>query len=186
MNWESAEIQGMTMKYARNNVWRFKGELDFDDLMQEFALVHMQVTERADASRGDSAFMALYKTALGWRLTDMIRLHVGKLKCASKVHCGGVSDEDEIDGFVSMMGVSDEHTRENAEIALALDEAPAGIREYVEAKLTGTLKQMLPTGVVETTHEAIKRLTGVCASTFYTRLRAWGEASLGLEPLVRD
>lgn len=83
--------------FARKNVWRCHGQLDVDDLIQEFWLVFHRVDERyADATKTPKHLMALFMTSCSRRMIDIAK-QCSRKKASNTLLL--VGDEEEESGY---------------------------------------------------------------------------------------
>lgn len=191
MEWTDRVVQGYVRRFARNNAWHFIGVLDEPDLIQEFALVFIDVKNRQGLEHTARQFMEFFKRALRWRLIDLIREHVGTRHSAetmqasaaeSRARSGNTSHANDVSALDSYQrgvlrkvdgGFDDVDTR--LDFAAVMKEAPEPVRRYVHARASGTFKRR-----GETVIQAIPRVTGMPRSSFYKMLQTWGQREGGL------
>lgn len=179
MDWVDQKVQACASAAARANLWRFVGELDYSDLMQEFALVFLRVHDREAES--ETHFMRMFQRGMRWTILQLITYHVGRQRCDCKMLASVLErqasearvqsgDYTEIVGA----GKPDETIRQREVIRL-LSEAPPSVRKYLTARMLGEIREREKH---ETTHAAIRRLTGRRPATVRDEARAWAEAAL--------
>ena len=186
MEWASPEVRGYATRIAHHNAWRFRGELDVADLVQEFALAFLKVKRAANPSFGPAAFMLLFKNKVEWTLVSLIRKHVGTGRCDCRIQASMIEASPAEGGshggdFTEILGQWEMGGQ--AELNLIFEEAPEVIRRFIEAKLLGTLQRVRVDGTLEPAKKAIRRFTGMDPNAFYRLLRRWGEDALGLPAL---
>lgn len=179
LTWESPEVFGYARRMANRHEWKFCGELDRDDLMQEFAIAFIEVVNIADPERGPRAIMALYKTKVAWLITDLSRkLHFAKRDVSRKVSLTPFLEHlfewgnnyylprtryEEV-GFIPSVP-SDEDFRD---LGMLIEEAPATVRLYINGLLTISLGR-------KKLRRALQRLTGIQEDSFRKDLVVWGK-----------
>jgi hypothetical protein len=199
--WDSREIQGYARSYAAAQAPLFHGEVDEQDLLQEFAVCYVQVSRMADPERGPSAFMALFKNRIAWRVTSMKRALLGTRQVARKIQFSSIEASGVSGGRnhtsrskESRAGDTLSQTRDIAtvvgdklmdttafadlEYGWILDEAPQPIRAMLEAKRDGTFNRLDG----ESGKEMIRRITGMPPSTFYEFCGEWVRSVLDGAP----
>ena len=182
MDWTDPKVQGSASAVARANLWRFVGELDYSDLMQEFALVFLRVVERG--AENETHFMRMFQRGMKWTVLQLITYHIGRERCDCKMLASVLerqASEARVQpgDYTEIVGVGklDETIRQR-EVVRLLNDAPLSVRKYLMARLRGEIRERCSDGRRETTHEAIRRVTGRRPATVRDEARAWAEAAL--------
>jgi len=185
MEWTDPKVYGCASATAKANVWRFASELDYGDLMQEFALVFIRL-QRSGKAEDELHFIHMFRRKVRWTLFNLIRRHVGRYRCDCKVLASVIeadklflSDDTNL-GYTEILGCGKEDTTvRQREVARLVSEAPEPVRKYVTACVKGEIRKRGHRGGRETARDAIRRLTGCRPVTVQAQTKVWAEAKLG-------
>lgn len=178
LTWKSPEVFGYARRMANRHEWKFRGELDRDDLMQEFAIAFIEVINMADPARGTKATMSLYKNKVAWLITDLSRkLHFAKRDISRKVSLtpflertvtwGSHRDDDPRFRFEDVEWTPSSH-EPVLDLLMLIEESPATVHIYIKGLLTMSLGR-------ENLRRVLQRLTGIQEDSFRRDLVVWGE-----------
>jgi len=175
LHWEHPAVYRYAWKVAQRNVGRFRGELDLDDLMQEFAIAWIRAVDKDDGRHKGPGLMALFKTGVEWTLGKLLIYHGAqcrdsKSKVLESTIEGGPDGDDR--SWLNVVG-EDDSGMEEAQVMEAVNSAPDRVREYLLALVTDTLKRP-----GETHAQAVRRVTGWSSTKFHPLLREWKEGLL--------
>jgi hypothetical protein len=165
MEWTDPRVRGFTRKYAARVSPCFMGNLDVEDLMQEFAICYLYVRKIFRPGESDAAFMSLLKQRYRWRVSDMLDQQNSRLRKVS------ITSVDDL-GYVA----DNTSAESRAIVREALENAPREIIIYVEQVLNSTPSLSMKTG-----EEFIRCVVGASPKAFRSAVKEWGRDSLGLE-----
>ena len=148
LDWMSPEVRGYAYNVARANAWKFRGDLDADDLVQEFAIVFMNTKAYWDETRGARTLMTLFKTNVAYRLIDLQRAH-GRRGLMGKVRVSEMEQEDVTVVLERGLPSREQDRQSQVDLRMMLEEAPAGVRGFVEAVMSGKTKAEAVRSVTE-------------------------------------
>ena len=149
-------IAGWSATYAKKHVWKFGGQLDVDDLMQEAWVVFQRCRERA-IFENSKHFMGYFKTAFSRKIIDLTRTNTRKALLGAGVNLPNPE-----------LLESTDHALEAAKL---ISRMPDEIRLIVQAVLSNPNGKMLrdETGR-ESTNEYLSRISGVGFADHRTQL----------------
>lgn len=163
MNWTDSEVYGYALNYAKKQVKMFHGELQMDDLMQEFALGFLTVKRETDPKRDcDKTFMFRFTRKLFWIFEDLHKAHVRRRDIARMITVG--------DHWPRLAGTSQ---LQQVDVGFMIEESPAPIRAYLQANMAGVTMR-----VRETRNRYIQRITGMSLNPFYRLFNSWAASHL--------
>jgi DNA-directed RNA polymerase specialized sigma24 family protein len=160
--WEG-EIEGWACKYIGKNLWRYRPDLEFDDLYQEAYLVFQRVADKYLHVSEPRHLMALFKMAVRRQFIDIVKARSIRVRLVS---FPDAETDDPEPGDASLYGVDsvpdDRDWVAEADFRLRLEELPMEVRRLVRrARREGQLDRRAPDGRRETTNEFLCRIAGV-------------------------
>ena len=178
-------LHGYTVKYARQHVWRYKGRLELDDIVDEAFLVFCYCRDRYKYETG-SHFMAIYKLALSQHTMDLGR-KINRWEMSGGPSSQGDSEavlegDDDVEPTSCFLDDYD-HAAE-VDLILSLTDADPLIQKLLVAaqgQIHSRKRKRKRNGSRETENEALCRMAGVPAQTdLYQKLTDF----LGFAPFI--
>lgn len=167
MKWSDVELYAT--KYAVKTAAQLSGlresTVSADDLLEEFALLFIQVQPKFKPGAPRASCLAMFRQLMQWRVRDLMRAFGSQRRSVGF----------KVDVDMSLFeGPDMAHERE---VMLAFEEAAERakppLRRFLVEALSG---QYIREG--ETKEQAIKRITGWSSQTFYRRLNEWRDRHL--------
>ena len=163
MNWTDSEVYGYALNFARARIGLLHGELQLDDLMQEFALGFISVHRDTDPERDcEQTFMFRLKRKLFWIFDDLHKAHVRRRDIARIIPVGEVWPRAEASSELAQV-----------DVGFMIEDSPAPVRAYLKANLLGITQER-----EENRNSYIRRVTGMSINPFYRLFNSWAESHL--------